>query len=504
MARRLPPSRGTSAAWAGRRPTGVASDGLPRGPARPLEILASHQSRSRSRAPRRLGVPQGYRGGGDRRLHPSGLARRARREARSRRARPLSPARRYRESRDGRAAGSVPQSGAVPARGRDFDDLQEGRAHPQNPPSDLCARSRDRGSHVGAARPHRQHRLRRASDPRPRFTRPLGNCARIRPARLSGAGAYLDAVVRGARIAVGIRFDHRVLRRPGGPHLRGRDRPVLRSADELADFVSRPLSAHVEFRRAFPRQARSRGDDLRLRPRLLRDQERFGDRPRLCGHGRVLSGRRQVSPRRPSQMRGAAVPAGDAPAWRTLSGLRRAADDRRRASGRGARRSQRGGGDAAGDRRPGLQPGAAAGNSLRDRRQRREIANGRAQLRSGDRQARRRAFDPAGGAGRGHRPRRLGAARRGDHAPARRQGDPRPRLRRRIRRDPPVRGQRARAADLGRIAVRYAGLQTNVGCSSFRGAGKTCEPGIHNHDRCKARSSCGYGFRSARQGARPE
>ena len=59
--------------------------------------------------------------------------------------------------------------------------------------------------------------------------------------------------------------------------------------------------------------------------------------------------------------------------------------------------------------------------------------------------ARSRARDPAGGAGRGHRARRLLAARRGDHAAARRQGDPRSRLRRRIRRHPPVRGERARS-----------------------------------------------------------
>mgnify|MGYP003693775533 CR=1 FL=1 len=45
-----------------------------------------------------------------------------------------------------------------------------------------------------------------------------------------------------------------------------------------------------------------------------------------------------------------------------------------------------------------------------------------------DRQARRRAFDPAVGAGRGHRARRLRDPRRGDHAPAHRPGDPRCRL----------------------------------------------------------------------------
>src|SRR5260370_1090913 len=74
---------------------GRGSHALPRGPARPLEILAGDEPGSRSRAPRRLGVPQRHRRGRHRRLHPSGLVRRAQAEARSRRARPLSPARRH-------------------------------------------------------------------------------------------------------------------------------------------------------------------------------------------------------------------------------------------------------------------------------------------------------------------------------------------------------------------------------------------------------------------------
>src|SRR5262249_16821769 len=63
---------------------------------------------------------------------------------------------------------------------------------------------------------------------------------RIRSARLSGAGAYLDAVVRVAGIAIRLRFDCRVLRRPRRPHLRGRDRPLVRPADELGvSFLDR-------------------------------------------------------------------------------------------------------------------------------------------------------------------------------------------------------------------------------------------------------------------------
>ena len=250
----------------------------------------------------------------------------------------------------------------------------------------------------------------------------------VRPRGLSGAGPYLDAVVRGARIPIRIRFHRRLLRRPRRQHFRGRDRALVRSADELAGVVPRPLSPDLEFRRPFAGQARARGDDVRLRARLLRHQARAGDRSRLCRHGRVLSRRRQVPSRWSPQMRGAAEPEGNARPWRTLPGLRGARHHRRRAPGRGAGRPQRSPGAAAADRRHGLEPGAAAGNSVRAHRHQPGLASGRTQLRPGDRQARRRACDPAIGAGGGHRACRLAAAGRGDHAPAHRHRDPRPRL----------------------------------------------------------------------------
>ena len=250
------------------------------------------------------------------------------------------------------------------------------------------------------------------------------------PARLSGAGAYLDAVVRGARLAIGVRFDRRVLWRPGRPHLRGRDRPLLRSADELADFVSRPLSAHLEFRRAFARQARPRGDDLRLRPRLFRDHAtRWRPATAMSARSSSFPTKASITSTATANASVRLTPQETLRAWRPLPGLRRAGHDRRRASGRGAGRSQRGRGAAA------ARPPARSRTwcrcrrfSPRSPRSGVESQDGRAQLRSGDRHARRRAFDPAGGAGRGHRPRRLVAAGRGDHAPARRQGDPRARL----------------------------------------------------------------------------
>ena len=85
-------------------------------------------------------------------------------------------------------------------------------------------------------------------------------------------------------------------------------------------------------------------------------------------------------------------------------------------------------GGAAADRRRGLEPGAAARDPFRAHRQRHGLARGRARLRPGDRQAWPGAFDPAVGAGRGHRPCRLGDPRRSDHAPAQRPCHPRCRL----------------------------------------------------------------------------
>ena len=206
-----------------------------------------------------MGRPQGHRCRRHRRLHPSRLVRRAQAKAGPRRARPLPPARRHRAGGGADAAAGVPHAGAVHARGGNLDHLQEGRPYPQSPSPDLCARFRDRRSHVGTAGAYRQHRLRRPTYSRTRFPRSPGDRARSRSPRLSGAGAYLDAVVRGARIAIRLRLDRRLLRRSRRSHLRGGDRAVLRSGDELAGVVSRPLSSHLQLRCPFAGQARARG-----------------------------------------------------------------------------------------------------------------------------------------------------------------------------------------------------------------------------------------------------
>ncbi len=85
-------------------------------------------------------------------------------------------------------------------------------------------------------------------------------------------------------------------------------------------------------------------------------------------------------------------------------------------------------GDAARDCRRGREPRAAAGNAVRDRRERRRIEDGRSHVRPRGRRARAGTVDPRRGAGRGHRARGVLGAGRGDHAAARRQGDPRCRL----------------------------------------------------------------------------
>ncbi|MFT3952966.1 MAG: hypothetical protein QM722_00545 [Piscinibacter sp.] len=101
------------------------------------------------------------------------------------------------------------------------------------------------------------------------------------------------------------------------------------------------------------------------------------DRRGLCRHGRVLPRGGQVPHGRPPGLRRQARSAGDPRARRPLPGLRQAGDRRRRPSRRDAGRPQRGRDCAAGHRRRGVEPGAAAGDPLGDRRQRGRLEDSR-------------------------------------------------------------------------------------------------------------------------------
>src|SRR6266536_1609390 len=135
-----------------------------------------------------------------------------------------------------------------------------------------------------------------------------------------------------------------------------------------------------------------------------------------------------------------------------VPGLRKATHDRRAAPGRGAR------GPAAGRAAGGCgrlpQPGAAAGGHGRDPTGRTQEQGGRPGAGRADRPARPGArHSHRGTAGRG-RSGRLPAARRGHRPAPPGPGAPRGRLRRRVRRDPPVQAERAGAPGRHRAAVR--------------------------------------------------
>ena len=266
----------------------------------------------------------------------------------------------------------------------------------------------------------------------------------VRPGRLSRAGAHLDAVVRGARLAVRLRLHRRLLRRPRRPHLRGRDRALVRPADELAGLVARPLPPGLQLRRALARQARARGvASSTASSTTSPSAARWRPATAMPARSSSFPRRASTTSTATASARCASTPEGNAAARRALPGLRQAVTIgvEHRVEMLADRAS---GGGAAADRRRGHEPGAAAGDPRRDHRQRPGDADGRRAATTGaSASARPRARDPAGGAGRGHRPRRLVAAGGGDHAAARRRGDPRGRLRRRIRRHPPVRGERA-------------------------------------------------------------
>ena len=223
-------------------------------------------------------------------------------EARPRGARPLPSAAGPREIGRGTAPRRLPERRnrrPVHAVGGDLHHLQEVREDPEGPSPRLHPRLRGHGAGDGEPCPDRQPPLRRAAHPRARFTAPAGDRAGVRPRLVSGPRPHLDPVVRGPRVEVGLRRHRRLLRRPRAPHLRGRDRPLLRSADELAGLVPRPLPAGVELRRPLAREARAGGVRVRYRARLLRPSPGPGDRGRVRGHARVLSRGRQVPSGRP-------------------------------------------------------------------------------------------------------------------------------------------------------------------------------------------------------------
>ena len=189
------------------------------------------------------------------------------------------------------------------------------------------------------AGPGGEPRLGRQADPRARLAR---TCSRSRLRRrrlLPGARARVDAVVRGARLAVRVRPGGGLLRGPGGPHLRHRDRLVVRPGDELAGLQPGRVPAGVQLRRALPADARPGGDGVRrwTMPTISRSTG-VADRGGLRRDGRVLPRRGQVPPRRPPRLRRADDAGGDPGGRRQVPGLREDADDRRAAPGRRAGR----------------------------------------------------------------------------------------------------------------------------------------------------------------------
>ena len=274
--------------------------------------------------------------------HPVWL-RRAQGQARAGRARPVPPARRHRAA----VAATLPAACRAPralhARGGDLHHLQEGRPHPQDPSPDLRARLRRPPTacpaRLGA---HRQHRLRRAPDPRPR-TRATCWRSRSNPAR--------DAYLVPAHIwtpwfaALGSQsgFDS-----------------IADCYGDLADHIfavetglssDPPMNWRVSF---LDRYRLTSNSDAHSPGKLGREATTFDceldyfaiKRALETGDGYVGTveffpeeGKYHLDGHRKCDVR--LEPEGDARAWRALPGLRRAAHHRRRAPRRGARRPQR-------------------------------------------------------------------------------------------------------------------------------------------------------------------
>ena len=192
--------------------------------------VPSRHSRATSRDRGLVSLPGppacGRRGGRDRRLHPSGLVRRARGKSSSppRRALPSLAGSRREVERDCRR---LPPRGALHARGRGELHLQAARARAQDSQPHL--RALPRGGAALSARLARIGNL--ASDGRPILGLDSRDLLEIvletdrAPSwyrRTSGRRGFA------ARLEVRLRLRRGVLRRPRRPHVRGRDRALLR------------------------------------------------------------------------------------------------------------------------------------------------------------------------------------------------------------------------------------------------------------------------------------
>jgi len=188
----------------------VALDALPRRPARPFEILSRDQPDLDLEHLAYWAARKGRRGR-DRRLHPSGLAGGARRQACA-----GEPGLfRLRPEIEAAVAAKLPLSCRTPVRFLLEVEIstiykkgdKTRKVHHLIYAPDLA--TVDRMS--GEARANWQHRLRRTADPRLDSRDLLEDRARIGSRRLSCAGAHSGRLVCGARIDVRLRFDYRML-----------------------------------------------------------------------------------------------------------------------------------------------------------------------------------------------------------------------------------------------------------------------------------------------------
>ena len=386
-----------------------------------------------------VGAAQGGAGGRHRRRRPSRLAGRGSGEARSGRGGAVPAETGARVRGGGRGARFLSGDRPIRDRRRDQQHLQEARPHPQGAQHRLLPLLRDHREPPGGAGEDRQHPFGRTADPRPGQPGSAGDRACDRRPLPPDSRPHLDAVVLDPGLQVRLRLGGGVLRRPDPAHLRGRDRPLLRPAHELARLLAGPLHADLQLRRPLAAQAGAGGNGVRHRPELRRAVRRARERrPRpLPRHDRVLPGGRQVPPGRSSQVRGL-LGAGDHDCpRRPLLGLRQARDGRRLPPDGGAGRppARR----APGCRRTLCEPHPAAGGALRDAGSRSQLQTRADGVPPPAEAAGAGAEDPAGpSAGGDRRGRRCAAG--GGHPPhAGRRGAGAERVRRRVRGHQPVR-----------------------------------------------------------------